>query len=85
MFIYKNKLGMKRNKPVEIIKGTIRITVDRLYWISDSAPPKNVSKSFYFNIDNVFIPFNIRISSTNPSTRISAPSTLEKLGNTSHN
>jgi hypothetical protein len=26
---------------------------DRLYWISDSEPPKNISQSFYFNIDDV--------------------------------
>ena len=33
-------------KPLEII-------ADRLYWISDSKPPQNISNAFFFNIDNV--------------------------------
>lgn len=41
-------------KAIEIIKGKTFPTQDRLYWISDTQPPKNVAKSFYFNIDNVF-------------------------------
>lgn len=41
-------------KAIEIIKGKTSPTLDRLYWISDTQPPKNVAKSFYFNIDNVY-------------------------------
>jgi hypothetical protein len=42
-------------KAIEIIKGTTFTSTDRLYWISDTQPPKNVAKSFYFNIDNVYL------------------------------
>lgn len=42
-------------KAIEIIKGKTSPTLDRLYWISDTQPPKNVAKSFYFNIDNVYL------------------------------
>jgi len=43
---------MDHLKAVEIIK-------DRLYWISDKAPPKDQSNAFFFNIDNdlVYEPF----------------------------
>jgi len=43
-----------RPKPIEIIKGKTYFILDRLYWISDSSPPKNLNKAFYFNIDDVF-------------------------------
>lgn len=44
-----------KSKAIEIIKGIFGIKIDRLYWISDSSPPKNLSKAFYFNIDDVKI------------------------------
>ena len=53
----------------------------RLFWISDLEPPKNIAKSFYFNIDNVFIR-SARICSTTASIKTSDLSTSEKLGST---
>ncbi len=51
-------------------EGYARGDAGRLYWISDSEPPKNIAKSFYFNIDNV--PARPRRTwSTTVSTRIS--------------
>ncbi len=44
----------KKSKAIEIIASKkIQLKIDRLYWLSDSEPPKNISESFYFNIDNV--------------------------------
>lgn len=40
-------------KPLEIIKGKSTSILDRLYWIASESPPKNIAKSFYFNIDDV--------------------------------
>ena len=54
----------------------------RLFWISDLEPPKNIPKSFYFNIDNVFIR-SARICSMTASMRILVLSTSEKPGSTS--
>ncbi len=71
----------KKSKAVEIIKGKAMLTSGRLYWISDLEAPKNIPKSFYFNIDNV-PHFTIRIWSTIASMRISDPSVWAKLGNT---
>lgn len=42
-----------KSKAIEIIKGIHKIKIDRLYWISDASPPKNLSKAFYFNVDDV--------------------------------
>ncbi len=42
-----------KSKAIEIIKGRTLIYLDRLFWISDSSPPKNLTKAFYFNIDDV--------------------------------
>ena len=42
-----------KKKAVEIIKGMVGTNLDKLYWVSDTSPPKNMAKSFYFNIDNV--------------------------------
>jgi hypothetical protein len=74
----------KKNKAIEIVKGKHMDYSGKLYWISDVEPPKNIPKSFYFNIDNVFnSPF--RISSTTASTRILDLSTWAKHGSTSPN
>jgi hypothetical protein len=43
----------KKGKAIEIIPSNSFFYLDRLYWISDSEPPKNINQSFYFNIDNV--------------------------------
>lgn len=74
----------RKSQPIEIIKGTQWLNAERLYWVSDSEPPKNVSRSFYFNIDNVR-PCPCRIWNTSPSTRTSAPSTSAKPGSMSPN
>jgi hypothetical protein len=43
----------KKGKAIEIRPSNSFFYPDRLYWISDSEPPKNINQSFYFNIDNV--------------------------------
>ena len=43
----------KKSKAIEIIRGIYNVNIDKLFWISDATPPKNIPKSFYFNIDNV--------------------------------
>jgi len=34
--------------------------IDKLYWVSDAAPPTNIHNAFFFNIDNdlTYMPFN---------------------------
>ena len=31
------------------------IILDKLYWVSDAAPPTNIHNAFFFNIDNVSV------------------------------
>jgi hypothetical protein len=44
--------------PVEFIKGTLDLTTDKLYWISDENPPKSQSSAYFFNVDKVNLPSN---------------------------
>lgn len=39
---------------------SIEIVPDRLYWLSDDKPPKNIQRAMYFSIDDKYqyIPFN---------------------------
>ena len=32
---------------------TMFVSIDKLYWIADEAPPQNIHNAFFFNIDNV--------------------------------
>lgn len=47
------KNSLPFGKPIEIIK-------NKLYWVSDEAPPQNIHNAFFFNIDNdlTYMPFN---------------------------
>lgn len=38
----------------------VEVVPDKLYWISDAQPPKNIPNAFFFNIDNdlTYAPFN---------------------------
>jgi len=42
-----------QKKAIEIVKGTLSLSLDRLFWISDSKPPQSQKEAFYFCIDNV--------------------------------
>jgi len=74
----------KKNKAIEIVKGRYICYSGKLYWISDVEPPKNIPKSFYFNIDNVFNTL-FRISSMTALTRILDLSISAKHGSMSPN
>lgn len=44
-----------QNSVVEVIKSKPAFYIDRLYFMISDKPPKDISKAFYFNIDNVTI------------------------------
>jgi cell division cycle 14 len=58
-------VGRTLGHHIEVIQGKYKCSLitllkDKLYWISDAQPPKNIPNAFFFNIDNdlTYSPFN---------------------------
>lgn len=51
---------LKLSKVSQIVAQNSILTIDKLYWISDTKPPQNFKNAFFFNIDNdlTYFPFN---------------------------
>ena len=47
--------GTGHSQEAAVLDASIEIIKDKLYWYCNRYPPKNVARSFFFNIDEILV------------------------------